>query len=351
MSTAMPAIADTLAFLATVADGATTPAAAQERLRAIQARHRDVDLQLVWEQESYDHSVHFDVLVRTAEATTVSLSVCRDRALPWPLRGVHRFTEANVLQVNGRMLTMEQAVGLLDILWCEAPIMERMIDTCLIEEELARRPIEIDDDELQRGLDGLRRAHRLYTAEATQRWMAQRGLTHEQLERLVIGNLQCARLRDRVAEGRIGAYLEAHPDQLETASVARVTCADEAVARQLAASLARTERGAIETVEAALADGAAAARVELITLRRHDARDGLGEAVFAARPGDVVGPVPAGGEFVVARVLARRPARPGDESTRAAIAQILFDAWLAERRAAAQLTWHWGRAPGPTDGR
>ncbi len=92
MSTATPAITETLAFLADVADGATPPAIAQERLRTIQARHLDVELQLVWEQESYDHSFHFDVLVRTPDATTVSLGVCRDRALPWPLRGVHRFT-------------------------------------------------------------------------------------------------------------------------------------------------------------------------------------------------------------------------------------------------------------------
>ena len=47
---------------------------------------------------------------------------------------------------------------------------------------------------------------------------------------------------------------------------------------------------------------------------------------------------------MVARVLAFRPA-VADDATRAAIEQILFDEWLAERRARANVTWHWGQAP------
>jgi hypothetical protein len=45
--------------------------------------------------------------------------------------------------------------------------------------------------------------------------------------------------------------------------------------------------------------------------------------------------------YRVARVLRLTPARL-DEATAAAIKQLLFDEWLAERRRAARIEWYWG---------
>ncbi|HUQ04843.1 MAG TPA: TIGR04500 family putative peptide maturation system protein [Kofleriaceae bacterium] len=244
------AIADVVAFLTSVTCEHVRPPDAQARLRSIQARHSEVALELVWEEESYDGSLHYDVLLRGARGGTVSISFADDRGLAWPLRGVKRSTDANLVQVNGRMLTMEEAVVFLDILWNEAPLMERMVNACLVRDELAREPMELADEELQRGLDALRRAHKLFTADATERWMRLRGLTHEQLEHQVMGMLQCAKLRRRVAAARVEGYFEAHRDAFDVDSL--------------------------------------------------------------------------------------------DAPTRETIEQILFDEWLAERRASAQITWHWG---------
>jgi len=335
------AAADVLAYLMTTTNE-VQPHEAQERLRAVQARHPETVMELVWELESYDHSFHYDVLVRPGTGPTLSMSVCRDQSLPWPLRGVRRWTDANLVQVNGRMLTMEDAVAFLDVLWNEAPILERIVEACLIREELEKRPIEVSDEELQTGMDGLRRTHKLYTADDTHRWMQQRGMNHEQLERLVVGNLTCAKLRTRVAEERTASYFEAHRDELDIAYIARIECADEATARGLHHRIAS---GAIDFFEGAQQQFLASTNHECFTfetLRRRDSREDLGAAIFAGACGDVVGPFRVGRSHVVARLLSMRPARR-DEATNAVIEQILFDQWIAERRRSASVTWHWGQ--------
>src|ERR1700704_6061457 len=98
------AVCAALTYLAKMTRDGVRPDDAQRRLRIVEANHPEVRMQLLWEVESYDNSVHYDVLVRPESGDTISISVCRDHALPWPLRGVGRWTEANLVQVNGRML-------------------------------------------------------------------------------------------------------------------------------------------------------------------------------------------------------------------------------------------------------
>lgn len=218
------AVSDSLAYLETMSLERLQPRQALERFAAVQARHPHIGMQLVWQTESYDGSVHYDVLLRTATGATASLSFCPGGGLPWPLRGVRRWSDGDLVQVNGQLLSMRDAVELLDIVWNEAPIMERMINACLIREELAQRPIEIGDAELQHGMDGWRRAHRLYTSEETLQWMQQRGLTQERLEDLVIESLAFIGLRERVAEGQVEPYFEHHRAELGVASLDAATC-------------------------------------------------------------------------------------------------------------------------------
>jgi putative peptide maturation system protein len=227
------AIEDTLAFLKSACHERLQPREALQRFGAVQARHSDVGMSLVWEEESYDGSVHYDVLLRNATGATVSLSFCLGGGLPWPLRGVRRWSDADLVQVNGQVLTMREAVELLDIVWNESPIMERMINVCLIREELAQRPIEVSDAELQQGMDGWRRTHRLYTTEATLRWMQQRGMTHERLEEIVTESLTFIKLRERISEGQVKAYIESHRHEFAAAAAGLDVVTRDAVKQAL----------------------------------------------------------------------------------------------------------------------
>jgi putative peptide maturation system protein len=338
------AVADALAYLMTVHRDGLAPEEAQGRLRLLRGPHADTRMQLLWDQQAYDGSVHYDLLLEPkGGGGTVSLSWCPDSAVPWPLRGVHRWSDAELLRVNSVVLRVEDAVTFLDCVWREAPLRTRMIDVCLIREELAREPIEIGDEELQQAMDDFRRERGLATAEITQRWLQAQGLTHERFEELVLEERLLARLRARIAAGRVESAFAARRGQLEVARVARLDGAGEAEARALHRRIAGGEVDLLAAAAERFAAGGGAAPSLFATLRRCDAaQDPLAAAVFAAAPGDLVGPVRVGAEWTLARVLSVTPAEL-DAPTRARVEELLFEEWLAERRRTAIIDWNWGQ--------
>jgi putative peptide maturation system protein len=285
-ATLQQTVGDTLDYLMTLVNEGVRPPEAKARLRFLQKRHPDTSMNLVWEEDVYDGSMHYDALLRLPEGATVSLSFCPARALPWPLRGAHRWSEAELARVNNTILRVDQAIACLDFIWHEAPILNRLINVCLIQEEFEEHPIELTDAELQRGMDAFRRAQQLYHAEDTHRWMQQRGLTQEQFERLVADNLALAKLRDRVAEGRVEAYFAQARAAFDTVQLARLTFADEESARQTQRQI---QAGEVDFYQAAqrqfLVAGGEAERALFATLRRTEAAAELATAVFEAAPG------------------------------------------------------------------
>jgi putative peptide maturation system protein len=213
------AVDETLPWLLELTERGCEPDQALAELRALQARHTDVQLDLVWEREGFDARLHYDALLTLPGHGTLSVSFSPERSLPWPLRGLHRWDEMCLLRVNGRGLDVAQAVACLEDLWAEAPAAERLVNACLIQAELDREPIELGPGELQAALDAFRRGHQLYTAEATRRWMERRGLDHAQLEQLVLDTLTIARLRERLTAAQVEPYFAAHRAEFAVAEL------------------------------------------------------------------------------------------------------------------------------------
>src|SRR5262245_5532703 len=105
------ALTQALGYLVTLAQDRARPGEAMARLRALEGRDPDIGMDLLWEEEAFDRSVHYDVLLRPPGGGTVSLSFCPDRALPWPMRGVHRWSERDLLRVNDTTLTVGEAIA------------------------------------------------------------------------------------------------------------------------------------------------------------------------------------------------------------------------------------------------
>jgi putative peptide maturation system protein len=339
-------LADALAYLQTLSREGTRPEEARARCRLLQELHPGMRVDLLWEEEAYDRSVHYDLLLHRAGVGTVSLSFCPERSLPWPLRGVHPWGEDYLVRVNGVVVRVDQAMACLDFIWDEAPILDRLVNMALIEEALAADPIPLSDAELQRSLDAFRRTHKLYTAADTARWLEQKGMTHDKLERLLAGAVTAAKLRDRVAAGRVEEYFERHQSAFDTAHVARLVFADEPSARRVAEHV---RGGGASFYEAAQRCFLASKGPEqpsrdlFAVLRRGRTDPGVAAVVFAAQPGDVLGPVRDGDDYCLFHLLSLAPARL-DEPTRNAVKEGLFEGWLAERRRAAAVEWFWGDA-------
>jgi putative peptide maturation system protein len=335
-----PALCAALDYLKGLRRDGVRPDEARARLQSLRKRHPEARVDLLWEEEACDYSVHYDALLHQEGEGTVSLSFCPEQTLPWPLRGVQRWNEMNLVRVNATVLKVDQAVALLDFVWDDAPMLKRLVHAALIREALEQNPVTPSDDELQRALDAFRRAHRLYKAADMRRWMEQRSLTQEKLECLVAELAQIAALRDRVTADRVDEYFAAHRADFDVVFLAQIAVANAEQAQQIADRI----RGGVDFYDAAeqcYQTGTATAAA-LLTVRRREAAPEL-EAAFAAREGSVLGPVQGGDIHLIARVISHAPARM-DATTKNAVQDFLFEEWLEDRRRASTVEWYWGPA-------
>ena len=337
-------VLDTIDCLVAIGDACLRPEDATQRLRLVGRPHPETRIDLLWEHSGPDDAWHYDALLHLPARGTLSLSYCRDDALPWPMRGARRWSDADLVRVNDTTLTVDRAIAKLDVLLDDTTVSDRLVDACLVQEELDRHPVEVSNDELQRAMDGFRRAHKLYSAEACASWMRRRGITHARLERLVEDHAAMTKLRERLTADRVNDFFERHRTRFDTARIAQIAHPDRASAQQTCADI---ESGSLDFLEAAEArfirQTAQCTRVFPSTFSivpRGDGTAALSQAVFTAAPGALVGPIDCDAGSLVVQVLSFTPARL-DDSLADRIQRLLFEQWLDERRQSAHIEWFW----------
>src|SRR5579862_6495423 len=222
---------EVLEYIATLVRDKVTPERACGGLEELRVRHPRAGIELVWEEQQLDQSLHYDALIRGSEAMTVSLSVCPDAAVAWPLRGVQKSCDSDLLRVNGVVLRVADAVARLDVLWQSETLMQSLIDGCLIEDALRAQAIQVGAEEVQTALDAIRRRRGLYSAADTRAWMNSTGATEQTLQLLAIDVARGKKLRDVIVGERAQAYLSEHARDFDTLSIAQLQMPSEEMAR------------------------------------------------------------------------------------------------------------------------
>ena len=168
----------------------------------------------------------------------------------------------------------------------------------------------------------------------------------ENFERFVANQVMVAKLRDRVTASHVEEYFAEHQADFDTAYFAQINFSD---AESTHRTYTQIRTGELDFYEAAQhrflaseCSGQPTGDLFTVALRRQVSPE-LGTAVFQAIPGAVLGPIRTAEGYAIVRVLAFEPARL-DERTHRAIAESLFEAWLAERRQTAIIEWYWGNA-------
>jgi putative peptide maturation system protein len=323
-----------------------SPEEARAQFQRLQARHRDLEMDLLWTHETYTGIVHYDVLLRRPGQGTVSLSFCPDCGVPWLLRQAHDAREGDLVRVNTKILTVEEAMACLDFIWNEARLITSLVHVCLIQEAVERRGIVLTDEDLQQTMDAFRTQHGLYTAEETYRWLEQHGMTHERLECHIAAQALRAKLRDQVTEGAVETYFERHASDFDMAYIARVKVAEAQAAQRLCEQLRNGVADFFETAQHQFLTDREMPRGQLFALvRRSQLSPPQAAAIFSAAPGTVVGPLRSGEGYDIVRVLDIERARL-DPPMREAVKERLFEEWLAARRQEATIEWFWGNAEG-----
>ena len=331
-----------LAWLRDLTARRVEPRNALRELEHLRPRAPALGLELVWEATGPESEVHYDLLL-THGRETVSLSHGQEEAVPWPLRGVQRWSDKHVVRVDGELLDVETLMARLDFQWSDSRVLTRLVDECLIRQEIRKRDLHLSDRELQQALDVFRIRRGLLRAEDTQRWLEARGLSHERLERHVEAQQLTESLKQRIAGGREEAWFQTHREELDELSTVTVRHEEAPWLRSLkTAVLEAGPAGSLLPVQRAVqADGLHPTQLTFGRMRREGVRPEVRSALFGASPESVVGPLAGERGFELLIVLARHPAR-FDEATRTACRDALFEAWLEERRRQARIEWFWG---------
>lgn len=318
-------LAEAIALLDGINDDRCRPDEAQARLADFRARHVGCRLDLVWQQESYDGSFHYDLVVRSEGRRTVSLAVAPEAALPWPLRGAARTSELDLVRVNQVTLQIDQALICLDAIWDQPELLRRLVDTCLVDEALAEDPITLAPAQVQSAMDAFRRGKGLLTTEATAAWMAERSLSRVAFEELAKDQATLAELRVRIVNGRVEDWFVEHRDALATATVAWCECSRDGTSKPT--------------------PGDTADMLDLIAdAHRNGRAGGIDRMPLSEVRGDRSGPVRVGDHWpAIARIVQVHPAEL-DESTRRMVEGHIWEEWLSLRRGRARIEWLWGDA-------
>lgn len=336
------ALLDVASYLDSVVERRLAPDEASAALAALRQRHPDASIELVWEDQAFDGSYHYDALIRPASGGTLSVSVCADDSLPWTLRGLQRWRDSDLLRVNGTVLSVESAVAQLEMLWEQGPLMRRLIDSCIIEAELKRNPVEATSADVQHALDGIRRGRGLLSATAMRAWMQDSGTTSQQLEDIALRLARALKLRNRIVGHEVDRYFASHATEFDTIHAAVVQVPSEALARQILESIDSAEGGLVAAAQNAFVNDPAGRTA--LTFRK-DVRYRFGTEGAAqlldAKPGSLLGPMPGPAGFTLLQLLSVRAAQM-DDNMRNVVEARLFDEWLAKQRRAARVEWFWG---------
>jgi putative peptide maturation system protein len=310
-----------------------TPPVARSRMAALQSAFPDVGLELIWQRERFDNSLQYDLLLSDSEGT-ISLGFSPDAELPWPLRGVQRWSEDDLLVVNNTTLKVQEAIALLDPLWHDESLLVRLVNACIIREELERDPPPISQPEVQAALDELRAELSLFDAAETHAWMDERGLSHERLEMWATDRVAFRKVRERATASAGREYYLQHRRHFDLFTFLTIRgngAADVPVKKDIAlATLARN-------VES-LATKGDALTLEMKTLRRWELPPLLRKSLDAD-PGGQIAPVRSGREVVLVLAIT---STEWDPSTSEAVRFAAFSDWLAERRRQDRIDWFWG---------
>ncbi len=335
-------LTDVLSCLETISKGGMAPSQAHGCMNALRSRHPATSIELVWDEQAFDGSRHYDALIRPEGfAGTVSLSVCHDDALPWPLRGLQPWRDSELLRVNGTVMPVENAIRHLDLLWQRRPLMQRLIDSCLIEAELDRRQIELTDAEVQSSVNDIRRRRGLLTAADTHAWLAESGMSMQGLTDLAGRLARAAKLRELIVGEQVEEYLEAHRDLFDTIKTRVLQLPDARVARRIADAVRDGSQSFLHAAEDAVF-GDSSGRTQFFY--RKEPRHRLAARMSEQAPfhaGELLGPLEEGDEWLLIDVVSIEPAGRHPQLRSAVIAR-LFDDWLREQRRKARIEWFWG---------
>lgn len=208
----------------------------------------------------------------------------------------------------------------------------------LLLEEASKMDISVSTEDLQRAADRCRLRNGLSSAEETHSWLAQQHLTLDDFEASIERDLRIERFREQVGRDSVADRFEEHKFDYARACLRQIVVAREDLACELLSQLRQEGRDFSElafqhSMHPSRSDGG-----RLGVVLRRQLPQLVAGAVFAARAGQVIGPLATPDGFLLLLVEELQPADL-DDMTAKFIREELFADWLSARLAEAPVSF------------
>jgi parvulin-like peptidyl-prolyl isomerase len=236
----------------------------------------------------------------------------------------------------------QRSISLLDALHCHklgrcSDFLQAAIESAVIEETAAREGIAITADEVEKTADEFCRRNGVRSSVGRLAWLQSQGLTEADLRRAVRHEVLTAKVKDFVTAGQVECFFAERKADFDYAVVSHIVVDDAALAELVRRQADNREADFRMLAIRHNTDPATAESAGFLgPVVRSQLDPALQSAVFAANPGQVIGPIRTPLGWHVVKVWSVSNASLEGE-TRETVADIVFDAWLARQCAAAEL--------------
>lgn len=328
--------ADAVALLKALPQGIANEPEARAQFETFRATHPDIEAELCLTPSAVRDSVEYDLLIE-APGGVVGVSWRPNDGIPWTVKYAEHWTAIHVLSVGKLFIEVQHALLLFKLIGGDhSNLLDRLLHYALIQHAIQQSPPPVAKVELQAAADRFRKARGLLSAEATQRWLREVGLTPQGMEKFLLQIVQTGKLKRKVTRSRMQPFFEEHAGEFDLLKLVIVEIPSEMLAATLASE--GRKHGLLTAIEKVVKEchrDAEPLTARLSTQRMFE----LPPAFLVASAGTIVGPTRDGNTYRVTEVLHRRPAA-FDAETRRIIEERLFKEWLNERRHQIDVRWY-----------
>jgi parvulin-like peptidyl-prolyl isomerase len=208
-------------------------------------------------------------------------------------------------------------------------LLDTFIESYLVD-RARRAGLSINDLELQQAADNFRLRNSMSGADQTKQWFQREAITEQDFASGLERDLLVEKLRRSVADPRVQEVFDKQTARFARVKSKRILVASEAEANELL--------DALNSNQISFEEAARQKSLDLATkntggdagiVRRVDLAANIGDVVFQAEAGKIVGPLPAGQGFLLMKVEEFLPAEL-DETIRNGLRREIFDAWVRQ---------------------
>jgi putative peptide maturation system protein len=296
-------------------------------------------IELLWEgnvQRGHDLSV----LIHGEDGTT-SVAWSPRGDVPWAIRGTQRWSEGWVARLDGREISVGDLMSALEFVWGELRIGRHLLRMRVIQTELARRPLEVDETDVEEQRRDFMREQGLSDDAAIEAWLRERRITRVSLREQWHERAIQRAFRRRVVASSMRA--KDWPDAPSRLRVLRVPFET----REAAAAVAARGNGEPASVLAAsfsYLESGGSLEALVLDVEHGDLADDVWKTLSSLPESSCLAASTNDGWCVFQRL--RRDASQSAVQAEEERETRIFEAWLDEKIAASTIEWFWGPQSG-----